>query len=280
MKKVIFLLFLLFNITISSSQEEKSLEDQFSDMGVSVSPSSIYLNITPGKKETREITVKNLTKKTYKFNIGFSDFIMNEEGKRIQPDRQNCDYCLSKYITINPQLFEIKPGEEIKIKLNIAIPDSEHAYKAMWTIITIDQYVDRPKIDIEPKTDRLAFGIIPTFGFGVYVYQNPPNVKANKIEIIKFDFKQEKDLSFFELEVKNAGDGIAYCNSYISITNMTTGEQQRVAYKKFTLLPNFYRKIKLQVPENLMPGKYTAVAVVDFGDAHEMIAAETTIIVK
>ncbi|MCX7955242.1 MAG: DUF916 domain-containing protein [Bacteroidales bacterium] len=287
MKNLFLLLFLVFELLMYAQENslnnstQKTLDDTtFSDMGVSVSPSSMHLRITPGKSETKEIKVKNFTKKTYKFQVGFTDFLMNEQGKPIAPDKNKCDYCLSKYIGVSPQTFELKPGEEIKVKLNISIPDSEYAYHAMWTIVTIDQVVEREKLDIQPLPNRLAMGVIPSFGFGVYVYQNPPNVKTNKIEIKKFVFTQKEGKSYFEIDVKNIGDGITYCMSYISLTNLNTGEQKRVNVKKFTILPQFQRVFKIEVPGNLLPGKYTAVAVIDFGSDEEMVAAEATFEVK
>jgi hypothetical protein len=99
-------------------------DSAFEDMGVSVSPSSMHLNIKPGTSVTREIKVKNATRKVQKFNVLFNDFVMNEQGKPIKPEPNKCKYCLSKYIGVSPSYFELKPGEEIKVKLNIAIPDS------------------------------------------------------------------------------------------------------------------------------------------------------------
>ncbi len=282
MRVFIVLFFLLsMQVIVFSQQQRPAIPDSaFQDMGVSVSPSSMHLNIKPGTTVTKEIKVKNDTKKINKFNVMFNDFEMNNQGKPVSPKPNECKYCLSKYISASPTYFELKPGEEIKIKLTIALPDSEYAYRAMWTIVAIDQVVDRPQLDLEPKPNRLAMGVIPSIGFGVYIYQNPPNVKINKVNIEKFQFVEKDDKRYFNLKVKNIGDGISYCNSYISLTNLNTGEQKKVNVKKFTILPQFIRDFKIELPTGLLPGKYTAVGVVDFGDADEMIAAQADFEIK
>ncbi len=282
MRVFIVLFFLLsMQVIVFSQQQRPAIPDSaFQDMGVSVSPSSMHLNIKPGTTVTKEIKVKNDTKKINKFNVMFNDFEMNNHGKPVSPKPNECKYCLSKYISASPTYFELKPGEEIKIKLTIALPDSEDAYRAMWTIVAIDQVVDRPQLDLEPKPNRLAMGVIPSIGFGVYIYQNPPNVKINKVNIEKFQFVEKDDKRYFDLKVKNIGDGISYCNSYISLTNLNTGEQKKVNVKKFTILPQFIRDFKIELPTGLLPGKYTAVGVVDFGDADEMIAAQADFEIK
>ncbi len=274
----------VYNQTDSSliiPKTHKTVPDSaFEDMGVSVSPSSMHLNIKPGTSVVKEIKVKNATRKINKFNVFFNDFVMNEQGKPIKPDLNNCKYCLSKYIGVSPSYFELKPGEEIKVKLNIAIPDSEDAYCAMWTIVAIDQVIDRPPLDLNPHPNRLSMGVIPSIGFGVYIYQNPPNVKVNKITVEYFQFVEKDNKRLFELKVKNMGDGISYCTSYVSITNLNTGEQKKIPVKKFTILPQFVRTFKIDLPSDLLPGKYTAVGVVDFGNEEEMIAAESNFEIK
>lgn len=282
MKKMLSLLVGVLVYTAYIAQEQRPVipDSAFQDMGVSVSPSSMHLNIRPGTSVTKEIKVKNDTKKPYRFNIGFNDFEMNTQGKPIAPQPNNCKYCLSKYISVSPSYFELKPGEEVKVKLIIAIPDSADMYKAMWTIVTVDQVVERAPLDLEPHPNRLSMGILPSIGFGVYIYQNPPNVKVNKINIERFQFAEKEGKKYFDLKVKNIGDGISYCNSYVSLTNLQTGEQKKVNVKRFTILPQFIREFKIDLPSDLLPGKYTAVGVVDFGDADEMVAAQADFEIK
>jgi hypothetical protein len=286
----IFLLLVILTSFISAGYAQKndslhpkrpSIPDSaFKDMGVSVSPSSMHLNIKPGNTVVKEIKVVNDTKKVTKFNIGFNDFEMNNAGKPVTPTQKDCKYCLSKYISISPSYVELKPGEEVKIKLNIAIPDSDNAYRALWTIVTIDQVTDRPPLDVENHPNRLSMGVIPSIGFGVYIFQNPPNVKINKVDIEKFAYSEKDGKRFFDLNVKNIGDGISYCTSYVSLTNLNTGEQKKLNVKNFTILPQFIRDFKIDLPINLLPGMYNAVGVVDFGNEDEMIAAQANFEVK
>lgn len=255
-------------------------DSAFKDMGVSVSPSSMHLNIKPGTSVTKEIKVKNDTRKLTKFNVGFNDFEMNNLGKPVTPKQNDCKYCLSKYASVSPSYFELKPGEEVKVKVNIAIPDSDFAYVALWTIVTVDQVTERAPLDMEPHPNRLSMGIIPSIGFGVYIYQNPPHVKINKINIEKFAFEEKEGKHFFDLKVKNVGDGISYCSSYVSLTNLNTGEQKKLNVKNFTILPQFTRDFKIDIPGDLLPSKYSAVGVVDFGNEEEMIAAQADFEIK
>lgn len=249
-------------------------DSAFEDMGVAVSPSSMHLNIKPGNSVMKEIKVNNATKNHYSFRIGYSDFEMGRNGKPTSLKPGEGKYGLSKYINVSPSYFDMKPGEEIKLKVNITIPNDSDAYRASWTIITIDQVKDRLPLDAADKPNRVAFGINPSFGFGIYIYQNPPNVKINSIIIDKFLYKEEEGKRRIELSAKNIGDGISMCTSYVELTNLNTGNQSKLQVKRFTILPQYYRDFFYDLPADLPKGKYTAVGVIDFGSSEEIVAAE------
>lgn len=249
-------------------------DSAFNDMGVSVSPSSMHLSVKPGTSVIKEIRVKNSTKQLYKFNIGYSDFEMGRNGKPLSLKSGEGKYSLSKWINVAPSYFELKPQEEIKLKVVIEIPDVDEAYRAAWTIITIDQVVDRQPLDANNNPNSLAFGVTTSFGFGVYIYQNPPNVKINSVQIDKFLYKDTLNKRKIEMSVKNIGDGIGFCTSYVELTNTKTGKQDKLQVKRFTILPQFFRDFFYELPPDLPSGNYTAVGVVDFGSSEEIIAAQ------
>ncbi len=285
--KLLFVLFLVFAVVLSYGQDNDSIQKNrqaipdsaFEDMGVAVSPASMHLSIKPGSIVIKEIKVNNVTKKTYNFNVGYCDFEMGRNGKPLSLKAGEGKYGLSKWINVSPSYFTLKPGEEIKLKVVIEIPEQEDAYRAAWTIITIDQIVDRPTLDAGNKPDRVAFGVIPSFGFGVYIYQNPPNVKINSVVINKFNFQEKDGKRKIEMVVNNTGDGISYCSSYVELTNTKTGLQKKLQVKKFTILPQYFRDFFYDLPTDLPSGNYTAVGVVDFGSSEEIVAAQAEFIV-
>ncbi len=257
-------------------------DSAFDDAGVSVSPSSMHLSIKPGQTEMKEIKVKNFTKQTQRFQVNFSDFEMGPNGKPLSvKNRDSSNYGLSKWINVAPTYFELKPGQEIKVKLTISIPNEPEGYKAHWTILTIDMVPDRPPLDVQSNDKTIAFGITPSFGFGVYIYQNPPNAIINKLAIKQFAVVEKDEKKQIKFEVKNIGDGISYCKSYVELTNLNTGQQQRLKVKNFTILPQFNREFYYDMDElKLKPGKYHAIGVIDFGSDEEILATEMEIEIK
>ena len=103
------------------------------------------------------------------------------------------------------------------------------------------------------------------------VYQNPPNVKNNQIELTGYALStNQKQIN---MKAKNSGDGIGFCTYYVELLNMATGETIKIPSKTATLLPGATRALDIDLP-NLPSGSYNALGVLDFGSKDYVETAE------
>lgn len=263
------------------STKEVSVTSAKSTVGVSVSPAHFHLEMKQGETETYSITVNNDTKSVKSFNVRMYDFNMNGKGKSSFLPSGEGEYSLSQWVNITPTFVELQPGEKKKIDFAVAIPYTEQGKKAAWSIIMIEQQEARTQLNPTNKSENtVALGVIPTFAFGVFVYQNPPNVDNNNVEFIDFQLKDDQEAPSIVIEAENKGDGIAYCTSYIDLTNINTGDQQRLTVKKFTILPGLIRDFDFPMPKELPKGEYIAVGVLDFENSEEIQAAKMEFTLK
>lgn len=246
------------------------------DVGVAVSPSHINFNLKPGESKTYEVKVTNETLKKRSFSVSLKDFDMNNAGKSNFQDSGSSKYGMSNWLSIAPTFFELKPGEVQKVNVTLSVPDTGFSNRAAWSVMFIEERKQREALDNEASDKKISLGVIPSFAFGVYLYQNPPTVQNNKVEITNFQLQNGKETNQrnIELTLKNSGDGIATCVSYIELTNQTTGKQQKLMVKRFVVLPGYTRNYLFALPTNLEKGKYSAVGVLDYGSKDIVEAAE------
>ena len=249
--------------------------------GISVAPTKLYFTVKPGQSKTTYITVYNSYVKSYKMEVKFADFEMNKSGKAAYQKENTHDNTLSKWISFSPTFFEVKPGQKQKIAVTLTIPDSPEAYRAKWGTVFINQAMERQTIDAEAGDKTIAMGVIPTFSFGIFVYQNPPNAVINKVDITSFnktiipkDKPDAKDKTFLTLKTKNVGDGISFSTAYAELTELKTGKKTKIGKKTFTILPDHEREFVFELPPNLDKGDYSVLGVLDFGSKTELEAAE------
>ncbi len=260
----------------SGANVASSVDSSYRTSGVAVSPSRLRMSASPGETVIQKIKITNDTPQRNSFKLSFQDFDMNGLGKSSFLPAGEGRYSLARWATISPSFVELSPGEQIEVTLTLSLPNSDVARRAAWSILLVEQTAERRSLDLpDPGRDNVAFGVVPTFAFGVFLYQNPPNVSNNKVEITDFNLTanvEEGPVMFLKME--NTGDGIAYCSSYIELTNLSNGTERRLPVKQFTILPELIREFRFALPNDLSPGRYSAVGVLDFGHREEIEAAE------
>ena len=257
---------LFFSLNIFSQ-----LQNNKKGTGVSISPAHLHLTQAPGSTKSYKITINNDTKSINSFRIRMKDFEMNSKGQSVFLESGTGKYSLSRWTSVSPNFVDLAPFEKKEITVTVSIPVNETGNKAAWEILMIEQEEPRESLKItEKRSGTIGMGVIPTFAFGVFIYQNPPTVNNNNVQLI--NFKQEKKT--ISIQAENKGDGIAYCSAYIDLTNLTTGTQERFPVKKFTILPELIRDFKYKIPEKYKAGKYLAIGVLDYQSAPEIQAAK------
>jgi hypothetical protein len=272
---------LLFLLIIAFGNAQNNDNNEFEPSGVSVSPAHFHLTMKPGDIKTYSITVRNDTKKVNRFKVNSYDFNMNGRGKSDFLPAGTGKYSLSKWMNISPTFIELQAGEVKEVKFTVSIPSDSTGNLAAWSLIMIEQEEPRTKLAAANRNDEtIGFGITPTYAFGIFIYQNPPNVATNSIEIVNFSKIAKDSVSTLNIEAKNTGNGIAYCTAYVDLTNLSTGQQKRLMVKKFTIVPELTRDFNFILPATLEKGKYLAVGVLDYDGSEEIQAAKMQFVIN
>jgi hypothetical protein len=253
-------------------------DDKF-NKGITVSPSHLNFNVDMGKMETKKIKVSNFTGKLQKFIIKYNDFDISIEGKSTFMEAATSKYSLSKLVNVVPTFIELESGKSAEISVTVQVPNDPEANKAAWGVLLLEQSEEKKVLDPGNTSGQtIAFGITPTYAFGVWLYQNPPNVESMNVDIENFSYKKESDsLRLISLHVENKGDGISFCKAYVEMTNVKTGIQQSLGGKTYTILPGYNRTFIFELPPDLPKGEYSAVGVIDYNSEEEVVAAELDI---
>jgi hypothetical protein len=279
MKASILLLFGVFYTLSNLTAQSAAPSNENSSSGVAVSPSTLRFNTKPGSQQKKTIKITNDTKRKCRFQISFQDLAMDKSGKKEVPAPKGFRYALSKYLAVSPSYVELEPGTSKVIDVFCNIPLTDSTAIAMWTTLIVDEVRDRDKLEVpNPDKSTIGLGIYAGIGFGINVYQNPPNVAVNSVEIMKLRLDNasplNKNTNSLVMQAKNTGDGIGYCLYYIEVTNLVTGRQTKLKVKQFGILPGYTKDIRFELPKELEKGKYSALAVLDFGDKETLQTAE------
>ncbi|MFW5726002.1 MAG: hypothetical protein ACOCX0_06105, partial [Bacteroidota bacterium] len=173
---------------------------------------------------------------------------------------------------------ELQPGESRDVDIILTVPNTPESARVVWSTALIKLARERTQAP-DLGSDAMGFGIMHTFQFVVHVFQTPRSVTYRNARILLFEDAgiNEEGKRQIKIHVENTGDAIIDIVAYLELSNMTTGENQREKARAFTTLPDHSRVIYFDLPDDLAPGNYSVLGVVDYGDRDAVIAAELEI---
>ena len=161
------------------------------------------------------------------------------------------------------------------------VPSTPDANKVKWAAMQVKLAKEKKSTGLEDQ-NVIGMGITETFQFVVHIFQSPPTVTVKNAEIESFtEVTTEKDTTrMMMLRVKNSGEAILDCVSYLEYTNLSSGAEARQKPIAYTLLPGTARELKFPISSALPNGKYSLLGVVDYGSRENVQAAETEVTIK
>ncbi len=243
---------------------------------VSVSPSRLYFTTAIGEFQSQSVTVTNNSSSPQSFQISFADFeAKGNKGKSTLMDQGESVHSCSGWLSASPAFFTIAAGKSQKVDILMQVPNLPEANKVKWAVMNVKMAHERKAPD-EKDENTVGFGIVQTFQFIVHIFQTPPSVTFKNAEIISFrESTVDSDTARkVVLGVRNTGDAILDCASYLELTNLLNGETKRLDIKAFTVLPGGEREINFILPNDLKKGSYSVLGVVDYGSKEKVEAAE------
>ena len=242
--------------------------------GVSVSPPTIRFALKPGTSQSKQVKISNDTDIARTFQVKVQDYLAADINRAAENSQvpEDYKYGLKKWLYVTPSVITIQPGEKASINVLLDVPAGDEFAHAGWSLIVIDEVKERQELNVPSQgNSAMGMGIIPSMGFGIFVYQNPPNLLNNQIEMTGYTLSTDKRL--ISMKAANTGDGIGFCTYYVELLNMATGETIKIPAKTATILPGATRMLEVELPV-LSSGSYNALGVLDFGSKDYVETAE------
>ena len=268
-----FLLLLTITVFAQDPKPEITALKDTVPRGVSVSPASMQFTVKPGTSQSKKLKVFNDTGFERNFQVTSQDYNAEDINRAAVDSKtpEDYKYGLSKWLYITPTVFALKPGEKIEINVLVDVPAGVEFEHSAWSMIVIEEVKTREEINTSNQNSAVGLGIIPTMGFGIFVYQNPPGLKISPVALTGFSL--DRNAKKFKLKAENEGQGISFCTYYVELLNMGTGQAIKLPPQQATFLPGAKRNFEVAWPE-LPSGSYNALLVLDYGSKEMVETAE------
>lgn len=240
-----------------------------------VAPTKLDFACEPGQVQTKVVTVRNHANVKQQFNLILGDMQKDSTGKsstKVSPTRSCKDW-----IVLNPSFFELNSNESKEVKVSMQVPPGQN--NTRWAIIYVQPTEEQTSMAAD-KAMRTGIKIKPRIG--IRVVQSPKsNTNYNATISDLKEVTQSKDsLRTFEVKVSNIGDKVIEGKVYLILSDLATAKEIKTKPTRVSVLPDNKRIVKLRMPPNVPPGKYSLAAILDYGNNYALEAIQIHIEVK
>jgi len=228
-----------------------------------VSPVQIDFNAEPGQSQTVPINVTNHSSQKAVYTIVLGDYIIDNEGVKVNTTQASTEHSLVNWLSINPPIVELNPNETKQVITSIQAPAGDYSTK--WANIFITNTIEQTA----SLADKLlTTGILVQGQITIRAVQSPKsniNLKMKINNLVEIPSVNDSIRSF-TANIDNIGDKITNCKVFLLASNLATAKEIKLDEIKFESYPDFQLKISLQMRKNMLPkGKYALAAILDYG---------------
>lgn len=226
------------------------------DLGLDVSPAKFELAMKPGGSYNVPITVHNGGIDATHIQVTLVDFGVARNGDYQIERVGSKTNSLMRFASINPREFDLPGGTAQQVRLSLALPDSnlsgEYAGIAFF----------------QTRATRHGGAVALSARVGSKFYLTIPGTVKIDGAITKMTAGNAPSGQVYRVLYKNLGNAHEYLNGEVQVRkNGTT--LQRIPMQKEMLVERGGERLIEVNGEDLTPGKYDIVAMIDYGGKTE-----------
>ncbi len=269
-KKIVFFLFfisVLLSLNLYATLSGAFAQNQNVSQSLEVSPPSQELQADPGNTVVARAKIRNKSQETLPISVRVEDFTAQGEEGQVALSEQG-PYSLSKWTTLVPETFSLKPGEEKEVTAQIVIPSSKVAGGYYGSFVFSVTNTNK-----KANTASLGQEIASLFLLKV---SGPVQEKLFLDEMKAPSFSEFGPVPL-SLKFTNTGNVHTKAFGLINVTNMFGQKVTDLVINGTNVFPGASRIVRTSFGKKLLFGKYTATAIMYYGSIqNETLTAVST----
>lgn len=252
-----------------------SVHNAFGQAGMTVSPGKMYFTLPAGGSATQKIIVSNPNNAELEVGVSTNDWNYDKVGNNITYDAGTLPTSAAAWIQVMPgSYFTLQPGEKRELDVIFSVPSDANQEVPVHTAMLF-----LTQLNLGDGRAENGTSIKVSVRMGVKIYHSFTQVEERNVEVANFtdilpEAGDKNTSGFLELELNNTGKMWIEGRVRWEVLNTATGDKKKLEDQDVYLLPGDNRFLRQSLPANLPKGKYTASAVVNYGDKDELKLVE------
>ncbi|MGD9558107.1 MAG: hypothetical protein AB7V25_13875 [Mangrovibacterium sp.] len=234
-----------------------------SGQGMATNPPRLYFTTPPKGNEVRKLTVMNTGQTQLELGISVGDWDYDRAGDNRFYDGGTLKTSAANWIGIFPSSYLVlQAGERRDLEVTLNVPATADSSVSVRTAMIFLTQLNPAEVK---STGGAAIQVSIRSGTKVYHSFFPEDSR----DIMIVDFKKmipkaDNNKTALQLTISVTGKLWVEGKVITELLHMRSGEKTKLADNRFYALPGDLRYIRLDLPPDLPPGRYTATTMVSF----------------
>jgi len=239
---------------------------------IGAGPMSFDFVLAPGESASGVIQVMNNGDKPREFQVKLSDYDRDLEGHLVLMAAGSHPRSLAKWLLVSPQHFTLEPGKTQPVSFTVTIPNSESG--PHWSALLISSPVPSDSgSQGEEGEEGVPISIGAAEQFIIKIRHTDPTSAVNDGRITDITVLPPQGDQPLRVVVGYENTGTTFQQPKVELRIVNSrGEFSVVQHAAFAMLPGGKRRLVLPVVEELAPGEYLALVIIDFGGDYLLAA--------
>lgn len=224
--------------------------------------------LKPGEAFEGDIVLKNSDRTQAELHVSQTDYLFdatgrNQYGAPGQNPRSNAGWMI-----ITPSRLRLGPGETQTVHYKGRAPADAKLRGSYWSMIMVAPET-APAITPDGKPDQIAVGVSCVVRVGVQIVTNLGHDAPRSLAIVKKSLAREADRRILQLDVANDGEQLLIPTVTVELFDRKGVSLGRFEAGRARVYPGCSIRAEADL-SRVSPGHYTAMVLLDTGDADVM----------
>jgi hypothetical protein len=219
---------------------------------IGLSPPRLELIVEPGETVTETVTLLTDAVQEQQIQVLLEDFTLDPKGDLVTLPIASLEYSASNWLEPEVTDFVLAGGEGQEFRFSVTVPNDTSLAGTYHTMVFFTV--------VPPPTETSGVGVVTTARIGLAVYVTVASTEQGGSELV--DFFQEDDASL-TFAVANTGNTVMRLAGRIELRDEAGETKYALEVPDVPVLRESEREVRIELPEDLEPGFYTALALIE-----------------
>lgn len=218
--------------------------------------------INAGESYKGTIDIQNTADIERTVKVYLRDYLFNYKGESTHDAPGTVERSNSGWITFNPELMNLEPGEKATIEYQVNVPNSDSLRGTYWSVIMIEGV-------IPPDTSNTNTGVTinTAIRYAVQIVSNIGNTGTSDLQFLGLELAKDGQNNIINVVVENTGERQLRPEIALELFDEKGNSAGVIKSERRKTFPGTSILTTLNL-EGIEPGKYTGVLVADCDEDH------------